>query len=66
MDRPNHWRGSSKKRNGPDRSAAASRAEYFTKSADRYPPERDRLLTDAAQFRAGVMPISYQYSEARR
>jgi len=44
----------------------ASVAEYLEKSADRYPSERDRLLKDAAQIRAGVMPMSYQYAEARR
>jgi hypothetical protein len=44
----------------------ASVAEYLEKSAERYPPERDRLLKDAAQIRAGVMPLSYQYAEARR
>ena len=44
----------------------ASVAEYLEKSATRYPPERDRLLKDAAQIRAGAMPLSYQYAEARR
>jgi len=44
----------------------ASVAEYLEKSADRYPSDRDRLLKDAAQIRAGVMPLSYQYAEARR
>ena len=44
----------------------ASVAEYLEKSAERYLPERDRLLKDAAQIRAGVMPLSYQYAEARR
>jgi hypothetical protein len=41
-------------------------AEYLEKSAERDLPERDRLLKDAAQIRAGVMPWSYQYAEARR
>ena len=41
-------------------------AEYLEKSAERQLPERDRLLKDAAQIRAGVMPLSYQYAEARR
>jgi hypothetical protein len=44
----------------------ASVAEYLEKSAERNLPERDRLLKDAAQIRAGVMPLSYQYAEARR
>jgi len=44
----------------------ASVAEYLEKSAERYPPERDRMLKDAALIRAGVMPLSYQYAEARR
>ncbi|HJR60365.1 MAG TPA: M56 family metallopeptidase [Vicinamibacterales bacterium] len=44
----------------------ASVAEYLEKSADRYLPERDRLLKDAAQIRAGVMPLSFQYAESRR
>jgi hypothetical protein len=41
-------------------------AEYLEKSADREPMERDRLLKDAARIREGVMPLSYQYAEARR
>ena len=41
-------------------------AEYLEKSAERFPPERDRLLKDAGQVRAGFMPLSYQYAEARR
>jgi beta-lactamase regulating signal transducer with metallopeptidase domain len=41
-------------------------AEYLDKSAERDPSERDRLLKDAAQIRAGVMPLSYQYAEAHR
>ena len=41
-------------------------AEYLEKSADREPMERDRLLKDAARIRAGEMPLSYQYAEARR
>jgi hypothetical protein len=41
-------------------------AEYLEKSAERFLPERDRLLKDAGQVRAGVMPLSYQYAEARR
>jgi Zn-dependent protease with chaperone function len=44
----------------------ASVAEYLEKSAERYLPERDRLLKDAAQIRAGLMPLSYQYAEARQ
>jgi hypothetical protein len=44
----------------------ASVAEYLEKSAERDLPERDRLMKDAAQIRAGVMPLSYQYAEARR
>ena len=44
----------------------ASVAEYLEKSAERDLPGRDRLLKDAAQIRAGVMPLSYQYAEARR
>ena len=39
---------------------------YLEKSAERMLIERDRLLKDAAQMRAGVMPLSYQYAEARR
>ncbi|OFW07155.1 MAG: hypothetical protein A3H96_01755 [Acidobacteria bacterium RIFCSPLOWO2_02_FULL_67_36] len=41
-------------------------AEFLEKSADRFPTERERLLKDAGQIRAGVMPQSYQYAEARR
>jgi beta-lactamase regulating signal transducer with metallopeptidase domain len=41
-------------------------AEYLEKSADRFPAERERLLKDAGQIRAGTMPLSYQYAEARR
>jgi Zn-dependent protease with chaperone function len=41
-------------------------AAYLEKSAERFLPERDRLLKDAAQVRAGVMPLPYQYAEARR
>jgi hypothetical protein len=41
-------------------------SEYLEKSAERFQPERDQLLKDAAQIRAGVMPLSYQYAEARR
>jgi hypothetical protein len=44
----------------------ASVAEYLEKSAERDLPERARLLKDAAQIRAGVMPLSYQHAEARR
>jgi beta-lactamase regulating signal transducer with metallopeptidase domain len=40
--------------------------EYLESSADRFQSERARLLADAAQVRAGVMPPSYQYAEARR
>lgn len=41
-------------------------AVYLEQSAERYLPERDRLRKDAAQIRAGVMPLSYQHAEARR
>jgi beta-lactamase regulating signal transducer with metallopeptidase domain len=41
-------------------------AEYLDESAQRDPVERDRILKDAARVRAGVMPLSYQYAEARR
>lgn len=41
-------------------------AAYLESSADRFLPERDRLLEDAAQIRAGMMPPSYQHAEARR
>jgi hypothetical protein len=41
-------------------------AEYLENSAERLLPERDRLLKDAGQIRAGIMPLSYQYAEARR
>ena len=41
-------------------------ADYLEKSAERFLPERDRLLKDAGQVRAGVMPLSYQHAEARR
>jgi hypothetical protein len=44
----------------------ASVAEYLEKTAERHLVERDRLLKDAAGIRAGVMPLSYQYAEARR
>ena len=44
----------------------ASVRSTLEKSAERSPVERDRLLKDAAQIRAGVMPMSYQYAEARR
>jgi hypothetical protein len=44
----------------------ASVAEYLEKSAHRSLIEGDRLLKDAAQIRAGVMPLSYQYAEAHR
>lgn len=44
----------------------ASVAQYLEKSAERHPPEHDRLLKDAEQIRAGVMPLSYQFAEARR
>jgi beta-lactamase regulating signal transducer with metallopeptidase domain len=44
----------------------ASVAEYLEKSAERTLSERDRLLKDAERIRAGVMPLSYQYAEARR
>ena len=41
-------------------------AEYLASSADRFLPERNHPLKDAAQVRAGVMPQSYQSVEARR
>lgn len=41
-------------------------AAYLEKSAERFAVDRERLLKDAAQIRAGVMPLSYQYAEARR
>ena len=50
----------------PPPGERASGAEYLEKSAARQESERDRLLKDAAQIRAGMMPIAYQYAEARR
>jgi beta-lactamase regulating signal transducer with metallopeptidase domain len=44
----------------------ASVAEYLEKSAARTAIERDQLLKDAARIREGMMPVSYQYAEARR
>jgi hypothetical protein len=44
----------------------ASVAEYLEKSAERTPIEQDHLLKDAARIREGMMPVSYQYAEARR
>jgi hypothetical protein len=44
----------------------ASGAEYLEKSAERTPIERAQLLTDAARVRDRMMPVSYQYAEARR
>lgn len=44
----------------------ASVAEYLEKSAERTPIDRDQLLKDAARVREGLMPVSYQYAEARR
>lgn len=44
----------------------ASVAEYLEKSAAHIPIERDQLLRDAARVRQGMMPVSYQYSQARR
>jgi beta-lactamase regulating signal transducer with metallopeptidase domain len=41
-------------------------ATYLEHSAERFPLERDRLLQDAARIRAGMMPLAYQYAEARR
>lgn len=41
-------------------------AAYLESSADRFLPERGRLLKDAAQIRAGIMPTTYQHAEARR
>lgn len=40
--------------------------QYLEKSAARFPRERERLVADAKQIRAGVMPSSYQRAEARR
>jgi beta-lactamase regulating signal transducer with metallopeptidase domain len=44
----------------------ASVAEYLEKSALHAPIEHDQLLRDAARIRQGMMPVSYQYAEARR
>ncbi len=44
----------------------ASVADYLEKSAERMGIDRDQLLKDAAQVRQGMMPLSYQYAEARR
>jgi beta-lactamase regulating signal transducer with metallopeptidase domain len=44
----------------------ASVAEYLERSADRAAIDRDQLLKDAARIREGMMPVSYQYAEARR
>jgi beta-lactamase regulating signal transducer with metallopeptidase domain len=44
----------------------ASVAEYLEKSAERTPSDRNQLLKDAARIREGMMPVSYQYAEARR
>jgi hypothetical protein len=41
-------------------------AEFLETSAERFSFERDQLLEDAAQIRAGVMPMAFQYAEARR
>lgn len=41
-------------------------AQYLEKSAERFLTERERLLADAKQIRAGVMPRSFQSAEARR
>ena len=41
-------------------------AQYLEKSAARFPTERERLLADAKQIRAGMMPLSFQHAEARR
>lgn len=41
-------------------------AAFIESAAARIPEERERLLKDAARVRAGVMPLSYQYAEARR
>jgi hypothetical protein len=41
-------------------------ADYLEASAERFLPERDRLLEDAERIRTGMMPLSYQYAEARR
>lgn len=41
-------------------------AEYLEKSAERHLTDREQLLRDLAQVRAGVMPVSFQFAEARR
>src|SRR5262249_53292717 len=41
-------------------------ADYLEQSAKRTPIDREQLLTDAARIRAGMMPVSYQYAQARR
>lgn len=43
----------------------ASVVEYLEQSAERFPQDREQLLKDAAQIRAGVMPMAYQRAEAR-
>jgi hypothetical protein len=44
----------------------ASVADYLERSAERAPIQRDQLLKDAARVREGMMPMAYQYAEARR
>jgi hypothetical protein len=41
-------------------------AEFLQKSAERFLFERERLLKDAAQIRAGIMPSAFQSAEARK
>jgi hypothetical protein len=41
-------------------------AAYLERSAERAPIQRDQLLKDAARVREGMMPMAYQYAEARR
>jgi beta-lactamase regulating signal transducer with metallopeptidase domain len=41
-------------------------AAYLERSAARVPFQRDQLLNDAARVRQGLMPMAYQYAEARR
>jgi hypothetical protein len=41
-------------------------AEFLERSAGLHPAERERLLKDAADIRAGKMPLSYQHMLARK
>lgn len=41
-------------------------AAFLEKAAASIAADRERLLNDAAQIRDGVMPMAYQYAEARR